>query len=476
MSVQVFLQARVTGIERFLAGSADELETRAHWASLFIEVLPRALLTELGLAPILLGFSGGEQFVIVLPSEARERAQQFLARIAGELTRATNGVVRLVWSSTENLGDWSDVRRRLSDELAAKIAAPAAENARELFEPGDAAPPGATRLLAIADGVSLRDAVSAGWSPEEPLTVRVPTGTHTWTFATPPDGILFPVHAALDDATGAPARLEELAARSRGRATWGILRGDIDGSEARLQRAQTIDEHLQLLIMYRQFFAGELPMLCSMGDYFRKITLLRTGVDDFAVYGAWDALIPFAREMQRLFERFVDANLRELAGNEGKTISMGLALASEPGSTPGSVYRAAGENLEIAKSSAKDSIHLLGRTLEWKQLADAADTRSTLARMVSEFGCSPQLLYEIASFYRGGVSRGRARNVRVERPWRFHRRLNRVISSCVTEDRSREFERVRNELISDLTGHRAAQLRLRPAGRVALEWAKLETE
>ena len=476
MSVQVFLQARFTGIERFLADSADDLEARAQWSTLLVEVLPRALLAELGLAPLLLGFSGGEQFMVVLPAEIRERAQEFLARAAGELSSHTRGDLRLVWSTTENLGDWSDVRRRLTDELETKLAAPAAAMGPQFFEPSAPAEASAGDLLDIAPGASLRESPSAGWSPEQPVTLRIPAGRHTWPFAAPPEGIPFPRHAALDDTTGAPATLAELASRAAGRRTWGILRGDVDGSEARLHRAQTIDEHLQLLIMYKQFFAGELPMLCSMGEFFRKVTLLRSGGDDFAVYGSWDALIPFAREMQRLFQRFVDANLRELAGNEGKTISMGLALAADGNTTPGSVYRDAGENLEIAKAAGKDSIHLLGRTLEWKQLGDAADTRSTLSRMVGEFGCSPQLLFEIASFYRGGAGRGRARNVRVERPWRFHRRLNRVISGAVPPAHSREFERVRGELISDLTGRNAAQIRLRPAGRVALEWAKLETE
>jgi len=42
--------------------------------------------------------------------------------------------------------------------------------------------------------------------------------------------------------------------------------------------------------------------------------------------------------------------------------------------------------------------------------------------------------------------------------------------------KNQEFERLRTELISEFTGRRAAQIRLRPAGRVALEWARLETE
>ena len=42
--------------------------------------------------------------------------------------------------------------------------------------------------------------------------------------------------------------------------------------------------------------------------------------------------------------------------------------------------------------------------------------------------------------------------------------------------RNKDFQRLRTELITDFTGRNAAQVRLRPAGRVALEWARLETE
>ena len=38
---------------------------RSHWISLLSEVLPRALLAELGLAKILIGSSGASQFLLV---------------------------------------------------------------------------------------------------------------------------------------------------------------------------------------------------------------------------------------------------------------------------------------------------------------------------------------------------------------------------------------------------------------------------
>ncbi|MEJ7605667.1 MAG: hypothetical protein WKF37_05240 [Bryobacteraceae bacterium] len=55
MSYQVFLQGRLVGIEQFLTVNPEKLVPRLHWASLLSEVLPRAVLAELGLSPVLLG-------------------------------------------------------------------------------------------------------------------------------------------------------------------------------------------------------------------------------------------------------------------------------------------------------------------------------------------------------------------------------------------------------------------------------------
>ena len=51
----------------------------------------------------------------------------------------------------------------------------------------------------------------------------------------------------------------------------------------RIRRAQTIEEHVQLSTIYKQFLAGELEVLSSIGEFWRKITLIYSGGDDFAV-------------------------------------------------------------------------------------------------------------------------------------------------------------------------------------------------
>src|SRR3989442_6888263 len=98
MSEQILLQGKIQGIEEFLlspAGAGEEipdvLAGRAQWISLLCEVLPRALLAELGLARILLGSSGGGQFLLVLPCEGRGPAEEFLRAVAPGIDRLSAG-------------------------------------------------------------------------------------------------------------------------------------------------------------------------------------------------------------------------------------------------------------------------------------------------------------------------------------------------------------------------------------------------
>jgi CRISPR-associated protein Csm1 len=475
MSVQIFLQGRLVGIEHFLLGADSDMDGRSHWVSLLTEVLPRAVLAELNLSKMLLGTSGGEQFLLVLPEEARERAEQILSGAARQISDVSGCALTLAWAITENLGDWSIVRKRLSDAMELSLGTPLAGGDPPFFEPYDIRPAAEISEYFTAQlGRKLRESGSVGWSPDNPGLIVPVKAKHTWALGTTADGLSYARHAAPDD-DGDVASLQTLASRAEGRKIWGVLRGDVDRIGVRLRRAQNIEEHVQISVLFKQFFAGELSVLCSVPEFWRKVTLLYSGGDDFAIYGAWDALIGIAREIQRLFHRFTEQSLKDYPGPEGKTITMGLALARDTDSPLSSVFEEAGRNLEIAKSSGKDTIHLLGRTLEWKQLSDAAETKEIMARLIRDFGASPQFLYELASFYRDGkpgAAGGRSRNDRVERPWRFHRRLNLVLGNS----RSKEFQRLRGELISDFTGRKAAHIRLRPQGRVALEWARLETE
>jgi CRISPR-associated protein Csm1 len=436
----------------------------------------------LGLAKILLGSSGGGQFLVVLPEEVRASANAFLEAAAKEIAALSDGMVKLIWSATENLGDWSDVRRRLQDQMHLLRGTPATGFTDEIT--GEQAAD-AEQYFADQLGWKLRDAQAVGWSPETPGRILLGAGKHTWPLTGSPDSLPFARHAAPNEDGSEPASTGELAARAAGLGTWGVLRGDVDNFDIRIRRAQTVEEHIRLSVMYKQFFAGELEVLCSMPEFWRKVTVIYSGGDDFAVYGAWDSLIGLAREMERLFRRFAETNLTDFAGPEAKTITMALALAPAEDASLASVFEEAGRRLEAAKSADKDCIWLLGRTLEWKQFAEAAGLKDLLLRMVAEYGCSPQYLRDLCGIYRETqvkMSKRQARKAGGERPWRYHRRIRRILSA--SRDGSRrsagpvhgDYQKARTALIAELIGRSAVTVKLRPAGRVALEWARLSAE
>lgn len=469
MSLQIFLHGKILGTEEFLRSAGDDFEARAQWSTLISEVLPRALLAELRLSAVLLGASGGGEFLLLLPEEAQPVAAAFCNAAADALAERTGGAIRLIHAFTENLGDWSDVRKRLLTELHLRSGTPASAAGNQLFDMAvEAAELRPFEQLFESGG-------TVGWSPDAPGEIRTDESKHTWKLG---EDIPFPSHVAPNDEGSGRADSETLASRASGRWLWGMLRGAVDDLGARLGRAANVPEYLQLSTLYKQFFAGELQMRCSLPEYWRKVTLLHADGHEFAVAGAWDSLIALARDLQRLFAIHAESNLHEFAGPEGKTISMAIVLASGTDDTLASMYATAGDRLQTARASGRDSVDVFGRTLEWKQLADAAESHVTMTRLIRDFGVPRQFLDEISAFY-GSVSDtivtpgARRANARVDRPWRFYRRLNTLLSPT---GRPKEFQKLRSDLISDFTGQRASQIRLRPQGRVALEWARLETE
>jgi CRISPR-associated protein Csm1 len=332
--------------------------------------------------------------------------------------------------------------------------------------------PEADAYFARELGARIRETSRVGWSPDDPGKVIAGEGKFTWSLSSnlSPDSIMLARHAAPSDDGKSAAPVQSLARRAQGRSIWGVLRGDVDNFALRLRRVHTIEEHVPLSVLYKQFFAGELEVLCSMPEFWRKVSIIYSGGDDFAVYGAWDALIALAREVQRLFHRFTEENLKEYPGAEGKTISMAIALAPETYYPLATVYQEAGRNLDLAKAADKDCIYLLGRILEWRHLNDAAELKDIVTRLVHEFRMSRQFLYQLRSFYRHEAPGEEGSEV--QRTWRFQRRFNRILSGT----RDREFQKLRAHLITELVGRKSAEVKLRPAGLVALEWARLVTE
>jgi CRISPR-associated protein Csm1 len=473
MSAQILLQGGFPNTEEFLLSAPADRDNRAFdaraiWLALIAELVPRALLAELQLPPLMLGSSGGERFFVILPDQAKaDAAGEFLARVSGALSEITNGKLRMVWSSTENLGDWTIVRKRLQDGMAEKIKPAVAEPG--FFDAFAPQGPGADRIPR-----DLRDATSVGWGFELPALIAREGGTLRFDVGTDSPaatGIPITRHGARNGEVYAMPK--DLARRGRGQRLWGVLRGEIDDYATRLRRLQSVEEHVHLSMLYKQFLAGEIELLCSQGDYFQRVTVLYSSPSGFAVYGAWDALAGFGRELERVFSRFAQENLKDLPGAEAKTITMALTIA-EPGEPLARVYEDCGRDLEIARASDKDCLHILGRVLEWKQLNEAADLKDSLVQLNEEFRGGRAFLAQLRNLYKKVESPdqngGQADNERLlARALRFQRRFARVASR-----KEREFQKLRSHLMKEMAGRNTrGRLKLRPEGLIALEWARL---
>ncbi len=452
-----------------------DLIGRCSWLTLIGEVLPRALLAELKLSRMLLGSSSAEQFLLVLAEEDIPRAQEFLSKAAESIARRSVDTLRLVWATTENLGAWPVVRKRLDDALSAKICCPLTSSDASPFVPFKPLAEPVAQSFFSEFAVGLVSARSVGWSDADPTLFLWDSGTYRWPLreqsSIEEEGILFPRRFAMND-DGQPCSPAELADRAEGAQKWGILRGDVDQFEMQLRRAGSVEEHIHFSALFKEFFAGELAILCALPDFWRKVTILYRGGDDFAVAGSWDALVLLARELHRLFEKFAEQHLASLPGVEAKSISMALAIAPESDMPPTALLAEAGVELRAAKSAELGAVHLFGRTLEWKRLPDAEELKTSLVRLVRDFRYPPGYLNDLASVYREAftaraVRRGKA--MRVDKPWRTYMRLSRVIPQA----RGKEQNNLRNAVITNLIGKRTAGLKLRPSARVGLEWARL---
>ncbi len=453
MSIQIFVEGKIASKGEFLrpleGRNNSELLGRHLYLSLVGEVIPRALLDHLGLSKMLLGASSGANFLLLLPQEFQSKTEDFLRLAAANIEELTAGELVFNWALTENLGDWSVVRKRLFEEMQRGMGTKAAP---ESFLPFAATSSGADRDFFSALAIAAPTAVSVGVDDASPA--RFVFGESKFTYKLGYDMDSLPWTAHLD--------LTNLRRRKGAAMTIAV-----DALEIRLRRASNVEEHLRLSHLYKGFFAGELQtLLLRLPDCTGKIAILDSGIEGFTVYGDVDALLKVSQEIHRLFQTMAEVTLGDLAGAEGKSISAALA-AGEQASAVAEVSSA----LKLAQASSRDSIYLFGRVLDWKQIPDALEIRELCLRMIRNYGASPQFVSELSAFFReSGYQSLRRKTGRFERPWRLYRRLSLALE---TESESRDFERTRNRLLAEFIGKNAGQTRLRPSGRVGLELTRI---
>jgi hypothetical protein len=143
---------------------------------------------------------------------------------------------------------------------------------------------------------------------------------------------------------------------------------------------------------------------------------------------------------------------------------------AEPAAPLARVYEDCARDLEIARASDKDCLHILGRVLEWKQLNDAAELKEAVVHLNEEFRGGRQFLAQLRNLYKKVEATETVDTERLmARALRFQRRFARVASR-----REREFQKLRAHLMKEMAGRNVrGQLKLRPEGLIALEWARL---
>lgn len=453
MSIQIFVEGKIAPKGEFLrpleGRNSAELLGRHLYLSLVGEVIPRTLLDHLGLSKMLLGASSGSSFLLLLPQEFQGKTEDFLRLTAANIEELSAGELAFHWAITENLGDWSVVRKRLFEEMQRGKGTKATAESFLPMEPGHYRADYNFFAALANEGPT---ATSVGVDDMAPG--RFHFGESKFTYKLGYDMESLPWTAHLD--------LSNLKRRKGAAMTVAV-----DALEIRLRRANSVEEHLRLSHLYKNFFAGELQtLLLRLPDCTGKIAILDSGIEGFTVYGDIDALLKVAQEIHRLFQTMAEVSLNETAGAEGKSISAAVAAGDQAGAVA-EVHGA----LKLAQASSRDSIFMFGRVLDWKQVPDALEIRELCLRMIRNYGASPQFVSELSGFFReSGYQSLRRKTGRFERPWRLYRRLSLALE---TENESRDFERTRNRLLAEFIGKNAGQTRLRPSGRVGLELTRI---
>ncbi len=262
---------------------------------------------------------------------------------------------------------------------------------------------------------------------------------------------------------GTIATFDDLARRSQGYQTWGVLRGDVDnlgrvfseglGANRSIARVASLSREISF------FFSRMLNDICN--QYAQQIYVIYAGGDDFFLVGSWNVLPLVAADIRREFERYSGYN-------PNLTLSCAISQAPAVRYPLFKVAQDAGEDLDDrAKSSrnvqgqphSKDSIVFLGELLTWQELEETRKIKELIVKAIREEGCSKALLQIIYSGYIEQVAFDRG-SYPLNRIWHLAYNLGRLAARTKSAQNSLmqlENRLVQNHVVFNRLGAYAAR-------------------
>lgn len=148
-----------------------------------------------------------------------------------------------------------------------------------------------------------------------------------------------------------------------------VLKGDVDNLGAIFQQGIQDNNLSKMISLSRQinnFFAVYLPYLCA--TKYPNVYTVFAGGDDFFLVGSWKTIMELASTMADEFKKYVGENPEV-------HFSSGIMLFND-GTPIKTLANIAEHNLEQAKESGKNAVHVFGASCKWdtyKNLLEASN-------------------------------------------------------------------------------------------------------
>ena len=266
------------------------------------------------------------------------------------------------------------------------------------------------------------------------------------------------------------ASLEDIAKKADGIKRWGILRGDVDNLgkifRTGLSQDKSKDEGGSISKISTLSFEIELIFTVYLEKMIEKeypeCVIVYSGGDDFFILGPWSDLLPLAKDIRDMLDKFS-------GNNPNVTVSMAIEIAPADKYPIYGTATDCGEALDEAKEyernkKEKDAICVLGTSIGWEEFEKFSNLSHKLEKVVKKNVSRRifQLIYIADELYKEAQE-----SKSVFKSWRFEYYIGRLKQSA-----RREQQETIDEIIRDILETRKS---LYKYAVLSARWAELKT-